>query len=998
MPRVLSALARIKDSIWEDVCDVHCAYGGSFPRSCSIQEARSLSYKPVTLPFEWGRVFDEGWFELSVPEWPKDGYLCWRDDGEGTLHVDGVPFYGFDVAHRYCKLPARPARLHMHSLCLQSAIWHAEASGLGQNGSRLVHAGIKRRKDSAWDLYHDVLALSELAGELMKSEGLSASPEAGTGTGWHPPVELASVVLRRILRGLDNIVNTLDAEGTVAAIQEAAKVLGWLRGQHQRIKAVLTGHAHIDLVWLWPERVTAYKGSHTFSTIHRLMEAYPDFIFSSSQPALMEAVESVSPELMKSVRSRIKSGRWEFTGATYVESDTLIACGEALTRSFLLGQESFQAVNGGPAKTLWLPDVFGYSACLPQIMKQTGVESFFTTKLTWSNINRFPYSSFIWRAPDGSEVVCHITQETGYNQGASPAELRKGSLGYRQSDIHDEFLAPTGYGDGGGGVTEEMCEKARRFRSMAALPAVEWGTVEGFFKRLAKQRKELPVWQGELYLEYHRGALTSHSNLKNQFRAAERALQTWEAVRCVTGGGPLNPAIWKRMVFAQFHDYIPGSSVWEVYEEAIPELSSMVKSAADSAASELSAPEKSKQKSLFNPLPLDRIVILENGTRAVHLPPLTGAPLESLQAVPPAAPVEAGKQGLKSGHTRVHFDKRGLVSSLEFDGISIPANGPLARPVVHPDYPHRFEAWDIDRQSFSSEKPFSGFSYSKCSGNGTLLGSVTFQGSLGISSPAKVTYSLDAFHKVLFIDYDIDWREEHALLRIEFPTAFVTKTTRFGAPFGSVLRAQQPGDPRSEAMFESPGSRWMTIQDDGGGCGLSLLTESKYGFSCREGVAGISLLRGVSATGEEKAHAALLPARLRRGGQRAKFTDQGRHKIRLAVAASPDQTDRAQTAAALAETVFGTLLDYQGDPVSTGFLGMDGGESLVPCWAKPAADGCGWILRLHEVLGRRGVARLSFAPGFDGHITNLSESLKGPSAKKINFNPNQIISVRVFPK
>jgi alpha-mannosidase len=998
IPRVASALARLKDSLWEDVSPVECSFGGSFPRACGFKEARKLQYKKVDLPFEWGKVFDEGWFELSVPNWPKDGYLCWRDDGEGTLHVDGVPFYGFDVAHRYCKLPAKPSRLHMHSLCLQSAIWHPEAAGLGINGSRLVKASIQRRNDPAWDLYHDVLALFELVSELMKCEGLLPNPEAGLGIGWHPPIDQASVVLRRILRGLDDIVNSLDLEGIDGAIKKAAKVLEWLRGQHVRLKAVLTGHAHIDLVWLWPERVTAYKGCHTFATVHRMMEAYPEFIFSSSQPALLEAVESVSPELMKNVRNRIQSGRWEFTGATYVESDTLLACGEALARSFLLGQEAFQTVNGKPAQTLWLPDVFGYSACLPQIMKQTGVESFFTSKLTWSNINRFPYSSFIWRSPDGYEVVCHITQETGYNQTATPSDLIKGGRAYRQSDIHDEFLAPTGYGDGGGGVTEEMCEKARRFRSMATLPAVEWGSVEGFFKRLSKHRDVLPVWQGELYLEYHRGALTSHSNLKNQFRAAERSLQTWEAVRCAMGGGPLSPEVWKRMVFAQFHDYIPGSSVWEVYEEAIPELTAIVKTAHDSAVRELSSSSSTKANSLFNPLPLPRTVLLDGGSRAVHLPPLTGGPVSSLAPVIGPAPVEAGKYFLRNSHTHVTFDKHGLISCLEFDGVAIPTHGPLARPVIHPDYPHRFEAWDIDRQSLSLEKKFAGFSGAEFSGNQTLLASVTFHGVLGTSSRARVTYSLDAFHKVLHIDYDIDWREEHALLRIEFPTAFLNRATRFGAPFGSVLRAQQPGDPRSEAMFESPGSRWISIQDDGGGLGLSLLTESKYGFSSREGVVGISLLRGVAVTGEDKSHAGLLPPQLRRGGKRCEFTDQGQHKIRLALATYNDFAPRAETPAALAETVFGSLLAYQGTPVSSGFLGIEGGESLVPCWAKPANDGRGWILRLHEVLGKRGVANLSLASGFKAHITDLTESHKGPSAKKLPFSPNQILSVRVYKK
>jgi len=997
MPRVISSLARLKESIWEQVGTVECFFGGAVPRARGFQEALELKYRKVRLPFEWGRVFDEGWFELVVPVWPEDGYLCWRDDGEGTLLVDGVPFYGFDVAHRHCKLPVTPARLHMHSLCLQSAIWHPDASGLGKSGSRLVEASIQRRDDAAWHLYHDLLALFDLAGELMKMKGLTPTPEAGPGAGWQPPIEHAPVVLRRLLRGLDDTVNALDLGGVEAARGRAAEVFEWLRGQHERVKAVLTGHAHIDLVWLWPERVTAYKGCHTFATMNRLMDQYPEFRFSCSQPALLEAVESVSPALMEKVRARVHSGRWECTGAAYVESDTLLACGEALARSFLVGQDCFRAINGRPARTLWLPDVFGYSACLPQIMCQTGVDSFFTTKLTWSNLNKFPHSSFVWRATNGSEVLCHVTQETGYNQTVSAGDLRKGSRGHRQSDIHDEFLAPTGFGDGGGGVTEEMCERARRYRSMASLPAVEWGRVEDFFKRLSKLRPELPVWQGELYLEYHRGALTSHSDLKNTFRLAERGLQAWEAVRCALGGGPLEERVWKRMVFAQFHDYIPGSSVWEVYEEAIPELRALQKNALVSAVKELSWAKEKKGISLFNPLPLPRTVVLEGAREAVSLPPLSGAPVSSLEQVRAATTVEAGKSFLRSGAVEAVFDKQGFIARLTFDGFEIPIQGPLARPVIHPDFPHSFEVWEIDRQTLSLEKEFGGFSWSECSGSDSLCASVTFQGALGAASQVAVTYSLDAFHKVLLIDYDIEWREESTLLRIEFPTAFQSRSTRFGAPFGSVLRCQQPGDPRSEAMFESPASRWMTIQDDGGGTGLSILAESKYGFSCRDGLAAVSLLRGVKATGEERNFSRLLPSHLRHGGKRAVFTDQGHHRIRIALAASMDHAPRTQTAAALAETVFGDVLEYHGAPVSGGFLGLEGGESLVPCWAKPAADGRGWILRLHEVLGRRGEARLCLSPGFTARTTDLSESSKGSAVKTLCFGPNEILSVRILP-
>ena len=994
LPRVNTTLARVGEGIWQKISDVQCAFGGCGPVPCGFAEVKGLKFRPVKLPFSWGRVFDEGWFELHVREWPRDGYLCWREDGEGTLYADGVPYYGFDVAHRYCKLPPRRARLFMHSLCLQSAIWHPSATGLGAEGSRLTEAAIYRRDDAAWELYHDMIVLADLAREEMGARGILPTPEASNGAGWQPPVESAPVLLRRLLRGLDEVVDALDLRGVDAARKRARELFAWLRGQNERVKAILTGHAHIDLVWLWPERVTAYKGCHTFASMNRLMEIYPEFRFSSTQPALHEAVERVSPALMERVGRRIKSGQWEFSGATYVESDTLMACGEALARGFLLGQKAFTEVNGRPARVLWLPDVFGYSACLPQIMRQTGVDSFFTTKLTWSNINRFPYSSFIWRGPDGAEVVGHVTQETGYNQVVSARELRMASRGHRQSDVHDEFLAPTGFGDGGGGVTEEMCERARRMRSTGGLPEVAWGGVEDFFRRLGKIRGRLPVWQGELYLEYHRGTLTSHSDLKSSFRLAERAWQAWEAVRCATAGRALDDGPWKRMVFAQFHDYIPGSSVWEVYEEGLPELNRLADQSLCSAIDELAKAPGKKDAALFNPLPLPRTLVLEDGKRAVHLPQLAGAPVRQLEPAMPAAPARCGKNFLRAEGVDVELDGNGLIARLAFDGVEIPLRGAAARPVIHPDFPHNFDAWEIDRPALSLEREFGGFGGVKCAGDGSLRASVSFRGALGEASKAVVTYSIDAFRKVLFIDYDIDWREPCALLRLLFPTAFSGRTARFGAPFGSVLRGQQPGDPRTEAMFESAGSRWMTVEDEGGAVGLSLITEAKYGFSCREGTAGVSILRGAVVTGEDRKASSAVPGGLRRGGERPRFTDQGRHHIRLALAPSGATLPRDEMAAALAETLFGDVLAYEGAAVSAGFLGLRGGDSLVPCWAKPADDGNGWILRLHEVLGRRGEAELLLAPGYAAWRTGLTEK-PGAPLKRIKFGPNELVSVKI---
>ena len=997
LPRVSRALPRIQSLIWNELAPVPCSFAGSQAEPILWEAARKRSYKPVQLPFLWGQLFDQGWFKLDLPKVKAKGpvYLHWNDQGEGTAYLDGVPYYGFDVAHRYCALPGKAREIYIEGLCLQSAIWHPGATGLDPHGSKLTKAALFTRNDLAWDVFHDLRLLYELALDEFKLNHPTNPPKiaGGGGVGYQQPADIVTPLYRRVLRALDDAVNALDSGGLPAASKSLKLAYKKFAGSSERIRSVLTGHAHIDLVWLWPERSSEYKATHTFSTMNRLMDLYPEFVFGYSQPASYDAVQRISPKLMGQVKKRIARGKWEALGATEVESDTLMACGEALTRSFLLGQKGFRRLQGKPSRVLWIPDVFGYCGCLPQIMLQTGVDYFFTTKLTWSNINLFPYSSFVWRGIDGSEVLVHVTQENGYNQNAAPDEIRRGARAYRQSDVHDEFLSPTGFGDGGGGVTEEMCERARRAKSLAGLPEVGWGRVDEFFDRLNAVRAKLPSWQGELYLEYHRGVLTTHSDLKARFREGERALQVWEAARCAMGRGELDDHPWRRLVFAQFHDYIPGSSIWEVYEEGLPELAAIAANALASAAKEFG---QGQEPALFNPLPTERIHVLDDNSKAVRLAPLSGTPIADLPALTPAQPVRATAKKLASESVEATFDAKGRITALAFGPNEVALRAPLGELMLFPDFPHDFEAWDIDRQTLSLGRAIESPAKATVLLEGGLRGAVEFRRALGKKSSVAVRYTLDAFLPVLHLEYDIDWHEEMALLKTLFPTAYTGRMARFGAPFGSVQRGQQAGPSRDEAMFEGAGSRWAIVADDGETEGLGVITEAKYGFSCRDGQLGVSLLRSPSVTGEDPSHSRLFPAAIRRGDPRITFSDQGRHVIRLALCFHSPQTTRENLASTLADTLFTPALSYRGPATSAGLLGLEGVESVVPCWAKPATDGKGWILRLHETMGRRGRVTVRLAEGLAAFQTNLAE--EKTSAKPIRHlavKPYEVISLRI---
>lgn len=992
--RAEAALRRLSSALWYDRKALPVS--ATFPTSThrSLDEARPDTRGAVTPGSYWGRLFDQRWFHIDLPRTPQGlgpVYLEWRDQGEATLHVDGMPYYGFDVAHRYVALPPGTKEVWIEGYCCQSAIWHPEAAELSPKGCLHSGAFLVRRDEVVWNVSHDLRTLFDVMLEL-RSRGIPTPPAELQRFGQQPSVEQTTPLYRQLLSLLDRALDAFDSDGVLALkakLEEAAKEL---RDSRAKLRAVLTGHAHIDLVWLWPERMGEAKAVHTFSTVNRLLSLYPEFRFAYSQPASYRAVARRSPRLAAAVQGQIVRGAWEPTGALEVESDTQLPCGEALARSFLLGQSEFRRLRGSPSRLLWLPDVFGYSACLPQLMKLAGVDWFFTTKLTWSAVNRFPYSSFVWRGNDGSEVVAHVTQNVGYNNRLDVGELEANARGHSQSHLHSEFLHPTGYGDGGGGPTEEMCERARRLGGLAGLPAVRWEHPEAFFARLARRRSLLPVYQGECYLEYHRGTYTTHADLKAAFRSLERSLQVREAVAAATGESPDLQGVWRRLVFAQFHDFIPGSSIAEVYAEGVPELSRHAREQQAGAKKRLEQARGPLQA--FNPHALPWAGWLElpgrKEPRWVVLPPLSSVSLATRQPAPP--PVVARGRSLDNGRVRAELSPDGTLKTLSFDGHAIAFDGAAALPVLYPDRPANYDAWDVDRHSLALgrpvETPVSVRKESAPEGAAFVV-----ERALGGSSALRLRYELRAGECFLRLTAEVDWREREMLLKLHFPTAYRGRNARFGAPFGSVLRVQQPGEPQAEAQWEVPGSRWATVSDDGEREGLAVATEAKYGFAARDGDLSLSLLRSARITGCDDPRYGI-PKGLSRHVVDSPFSDQGRHVISLALGRFAHGMPREEHPAALADTVFTIPLVYQGQAVSAGLTSLLDAPTLLPAWVQPLGTRA-WLLRLHEVGGARGSAQLCLAPGWTAHLC----SFEGKPQKKVSgvltYTPYQILSVRI---
>src|SRR3712207_5241315 len=405
-------------------------------------------------------------------------------------------------------------------------------------------------------------------------------------------------------------------------------------------RLALTGHAHIDLAWLWPVAETRRKGRRTFATMLDLMERYPDFTFNQSSAQLYTWIEEDAPDLFARVKERVAEGRWEPIGGSWVEPDSQITGGESFVRQLLYGQRAFEAWFGKRSTVAWLPDVFGFSGGIPQLLRGAGIDGFFTIKLNWNEENLFPYDLFTWEGIDGSRVTANMFRNLppahGYNGNIAPLDTLGTWRNFGGKRHHPESLLAFGWGDGGGGPSVRMLENYARIREFPALPRLRMARIDEFFAGLPEEG--LPRWVGELYLEFHRGTLTTQGKVKSLNRAAEHRLLEAEAFGTIAQGrGFAYPKdalerAWKTLLLNQFHDIIPGSSIAEVYQDTIPELEGVVRSATavrDAALAHLGGWEQGSASSgrrvivanaALAPRPLTVLLAGQGGESAVTAP------------------------------------------------------------------------------------------------------------------------------------------------------------------------------------------------------------------------------------------------------------------------------------------------------------------------------------------------------------------------------------------
>ena len=769
------------------------------------------------------------------------------------------------------------------------------------------------------------------------------------------------------------------------ALKDLTEALKGLKARYpQQGKLGITGHAHIDLAWLWPYDETRRKARRTFNTALRLMERFPDFVFNQSTAAYYAQIEEDDPALFKEIQAAVKSGQWETIGGMWVEPDTNMPTGESFVRQILYGQRYFEEKFGVRHRVCWLPDCFGFSPALPQLLQQGGMDSFFTIKVNWSETNKFPHDLFFWEGLDGSRVIAHTFDNPvrGYN-GSTEPEAILGTWGnFGAKTIHDESLLAVGYGDGGGGVTPEMLERQAQLADFPAIPTLSPVRVEDVYARMhAIPAAEIPVWQGEIYLELHRATLTTQSHTKRLHRHAERALITAETVASLANllGGARPESLenaWRKVLKNEFHDILPGSGIREIYEDAERELGEALSVGLDAQQAGLAAlvgqlPKGEAKNALVvvNPDLHARPVRVELDGKAIAVdaivPPLGILVLDD-KALQPTTGLSVSKQKLENSLIRVTLNADGTIASL-FDkrsGREALAGRGNQLWVYPMDKPRNWDAWDLEDDYAKHGLELTSFESFEVTESGPHRGSIRIVRKFRDSTITQ-TLQLLANSPRLDIKTDLDWHDRRVLLRTLTPVDIRSDLATFECAFGVVRRTTHNNTSWDEAKFEVPAHRFADLSETG--FGVALLNNGKYGHSIKGNVLGLSLLRApiypdpLADEGEQSFVYSLLPhsGAWHEGGVREEALDL--NQPLLAIRAS-DVATGVQTPIAVSG-------------IAAGLGGL-----------KASEDGKALVLRVYEPAGARG--RLDITPKdgwlLSGPVNILEEAVDRAAGPDLN--------------
>lgn len=1027
----------------------------------SPEEARELPFVPVQPGFVWGNTWEYCWFQGSVTLPAKaEGkriVLNLDPDGESTLFVNGKSFGTYRASwvsekHHYVEdnvLTREGKAGERFDILMETYAGHyyPEAPTGGCATGPVLEG-----------LYQDPLeegrrrTLGVCTFGIWDEDAYQLYMDVQTLLGLLEVVDLSSLRAAKIAEALEQFTLTVDfeqdREARQASYREASAqlrpVMEAVNGSTQPVFYAI-GNAHLDLAWLWPMAETHRKTSRTFAAQLRLLEEYPEYKFLQSQPASYEMCRKYYPELFERIRDAIGKGQWIAEGAMWVEPDTNMASGEALIRQLVHGKRYYKDVLGTDSVILWLPDTFGYTAALPQILQGCGVRYLVTQKIFWSynDGEPFPYHYFTWRGMDGSEITSFLP--TSYTYRTDPKEINDVWKNRVQARDLDAFLLPFGYGDGGGGPARDYVEYALRQKDIEGGVKVKMAGPLEFFEDMEKLGGPKNTYVGELYFSAHRGTYSSQADIKKNNRKSElmlREMEMWACAASLRGWTyPIEQAdgLWKTLLLHQFHDILPGSSIARVYVEANAAHEKLQAEAAGITADAAAAlMEKKEGVTVFNSLSFDRKALItlpeeyadgaakadgtavpvqrtSEGVKALVSLPSCGAvslyPKAGKMPAEESSETVAEAQGaflqktedgfvMENSLVRARINGQGEVTSFRLKtenagegGLSREyAAGPMNRLRLFKDVPRKFDAWDVD-SNYICQEVQGAYDVELQPAEEGLEAVLKVTGKISQSTYTQYI-RLAADSRRLEFETTVDWKELHRMLKTAFPVNVYAENGINEIQFGYLERPAHRSRPYDQERFEVCNHRYSAFCD--GNSGAAVLNNCKYGISMNENSLELTLLRA-SASPEMRA-------------------DNKVHHFTYAFTAwegsfmDSDVVRQGYELNVKPYVAAGSGQDFS-------LLSIDRGNIILDTM-KPAEDGSGdLILRLYESKKAAVTARIQFSPELlgagsalnggedcapDCHVyacdmlENVTEELPvTDGALALSFHPFEIKTIRI---
>ncbi|MBM4168376.1 MAG: alpha-mannosidase [Ignavibacteria bacterium] len=954
----------------------------------SSTSLRDSSWSDFHVPSFWGGYDRTAWFRrnVTVPnEFSGKSVVLLLDLPGGLLYVDGEPFSGIDGNHQEVLL-SPSARGGVELLTAIQAY-----SGRSKDVSYFNRAQLAVVSPPARALYHSLVTLREL--------------EKLFGTGSPESKELKEVIRRTLI-----FLKYFDPAGEEYpnAIGRALSFIEKAIDTDLRtsIEGVLhlIAQSHLDVAWLSTMPDARRKCGRTISTVLRLMEEFPEFKFTQSQAYFYHSLKQDYPTLFKQLKQRIQEQRWIPIGDSWVEYDCHIPSGESLVRQHLYGRRFLMSEFGISSDICWLPNTFGFSAALPQILKKAGLTRFFTTKLNWNDSPEFPYHSFRWFGLDGTSILSHV-QPTRFDGQLASKTIRKAWEDYKQKDLSRDAVLLFGHGDGGGGPAKDQILRSFSPKEAPGLPRVRCAIPREFFERLGEVTPQLPMWEGELYLQKHRGAYTTQGWLKRENRMSETAFYNMELLSTLamlngkSAAARKYPAreveeLWRRLLTFQFHDLIAGTAIADAYhdvKEGFEQIKLRTASLSNRALKALAGPSpkgtKDQRFTLFNTLGWSRSeyveLIVKSPEKFISVCDETGAPLEFqilghskdtlhlLCYVPEILPFGSRTVIVSPSDKAPSHDTDWKITARIIEGpiyrIRTDASGRLTsiydkrlrRELVkkgqranflhtYSDKPGEYEAWDLDAGYESKRTDVLKFKSGKIVQSGPLC--VVLRLVYRSANGSVLTQDMILYHKVARIDFrtHLKWTEKQTLLKVAFPTNIKTALATYETQFGSIQRPTKPRSPEDVAKFEVPAQQWADLSEPK--FGVSLINDCKYGYDARESTLRLTLLRSPRFAHPTE------PAE--RTDDR--YTDQGTHEFAYALVSHKGDWRAGETARRAKEFNVPLLVlkNTNLHPVAPIVAGLPPGVHIDS--VKKSEEGDEVILRMHEAHGEASKAKLEF--------------------------------------